>query len=392
MTSIVSSLAEPCAATSPSTATALRPQSALLPEDLFAIVFSYLSLNDIMTASLVSNHLNKCIQACTEIQIPTHLSLQSGRITTHIADKFPFVKSLTFDNCKGLTNETLADMVARLPDLRCLDMKQLNGRDLPAILVAQGWASRLEGLRLSGVLFLRPQTLDTLVQSFSKSLVDVKLGGVRTMEDKHVAALAMQCPELCRANFDGCSKLQDVELNMVRVEELCFSHCVSLNSLTVGPLCGNQLGKLRTLDLSYCRKLDEGRLNSFLSGTETPNLETIDLSFCYRLKTIQFTVMPKARTILLEGCANLKSVVTLGALPSLEHFHVGMCVELKSVELNVPKVSRLDLCMLAITNLTIVSKELTFLDLSGCRDLESNNMTLLQTEQEGRTFGRTTCP
>ena len=86
--------------------------------------------------------------------------------------------------------------------------------------------------------------------------------------------------------------------------------------------------------------------------------------------------MPKAQTILLEGCANLKSVATLGLLPSLENFHVGMCVELKSVELNIPKVSRLDLCMLAITNLTIVSKELALLDLNGCQDLESNNMTL----------------
>ena len=231
-----------------------EPPKILLPEDLFAIAFSYLPLNDIMAASLVSRYINKCIPACTEIQIPEQMSVESGLLTSRLAEKFPLLKSLTFDNCKGLTNETLADMVARLPDLRYLDMKQVNGRDLPAILVAQGWAARLEGLRLSGVLFLRRQTLDTLIQSFSVSLINIKLGGVRTMEDIHVAALAEQCPNIRKADFDGCSRLKNVQLNMKKVEDLSFSHCVNLNSLTLGSVCGNEMNTLQKLNL--CNQRD----------------------------------------------------------------------------------------------------------------------------------------
>ena len=88
MTSLVSSVSVPSASSDKQVSKTQEPPKILLPEDLFAIAFSYLPLNDIMAASLVSRYINKCIPACTEIQIPEQMSVESGLLTSRLAEKF----------------------------------------------------------------------------------------------------------------------------------------------------------------------------------------------------------------------------------------------------------------------------------------------------------------
>ena len=343
----------------------------VLPEYLFACSFAYLPLKDVISASLSSRYLHKCAQATTEVHVPHSVSLQDSTVVLRVSEKFPLSKSLTLDNCAGISDYALAELAARLPDLRRLILRKITSRDLPAILVAKGWAGKLHGLGLSGVLFFRGETIHYLLKALSSDLTEIELCGVRTLSDEHVAVLAKCCPQLRMANFEDCSMLKCLVLDTPSLEKLCLSRCVGLTSVNVGSSCNGALTNLVSLDLSYCRCLESKQFYDFLRAVYMPSLERIDVSFCSKLEDFHMydSRLPNLKYATMEGCAALHSVVTHGPMNSLQFISVGMCVALDIVSLDVPALKALDLSMLDISTLNLTAKNLQTLDISGCHKL-----------------------
>ncbi|KAL3355261.1 hypothetical protein AABB24_019372 [Solanum stoloniferum] len=260
---------------------------------------------------------------------------------------------LNLEGCSSLENfpEILGSMNLKLKSgIRCLDLRGLeNLVTLPSTICKLKYlvelnvsaCSKLESLPkemgdLENLEWLDAK--DTLISQPPRSIVHLnKLHFLRFAKQKSEVGLEDGVCFVFPSVSDGLRLLEIMNLSYCNLidgglpEDIGF-----LSSLNELCLCGNnfehlpqsiaQLGALRSLDLSYCKRLKE--LPGF-GGMQ--NLETLNLSNCMNLEEVHHSLgcLKKLCTLKLTNCKRLKRFPVL-CIDSLEYLNLDGCSSLEN--------------------------------------------------------------
>ncbi|KAJ3691922.1 hypothetical protein LUZ60_012272 [Juncus effusus] len=169
----------------------------------------------------------------------------------------PAVKTLTINNCPGLTDASLAMIGKICPNLENVDLSQLaDVSDFGLIPLIENCAGKLVKVNLSSNVNLTDVAISRLVKLNGNSLKLLNLEGCKNLTDKILLEIS-----------ESCTVLDELDLSGSEITDYGIAVIVSARDL-----------KLRVLSLASCRNVS-GQSFPFL-GNLGRNLQGLNLQSC----------------------------------------------------------------------------------------------------------------
>jgi hypothetical protein len=225
----------------------------------------------------------------------------------------------------------------------------------------------LEHLVLHGTIFSTyTSTLQYLI--CSPYLKILKLSGCRQLKDDDVWTMMTRLrSKLQILSLDNASKVIAPKIQSDTIHTLDLHQCIRLKLMT-----GIQCPNLLRIDLSYCSSIANGQIEALIR--HSPHIQHLDLKACTGISNL-ILYSTSLKDIDLSLCTMLTNLTLDCTL--LELCELGMCLKLKELFLKSDVIQGIDLSMLLLKQITIHTPRLVMLNLSGCYKLTTENVQLL---------------
>jgi hypothetical protein len=360
-----------------------------LPCDAMNLVLSFLRFSDFSSMSQVSRVTNLVVTYSSHLFME---DLDQYRTSEYSGCENANVASVAHaqPDLVRLDERSLQRLLERFKSLRVVELSGLApvGDSLFRILNRSAAAKTIQSLSLNGVslTYWCPDTLNltnlhhlritrgsirvslkSLFRSDSFNLKSLSIGQCSSLRDAQVADMVERLGHsLTCLSLNQCLRIHSLTLQFKNLGRLSLMGCFALSALD-----RFSCPALKTLDLSFCFRLDTNEIHKALS--DTPLLEELILVKCPALTQLELDRTPLLRILNVNFCHKLHSLRAL--TPSLERLETLGCTGLEILVMDAThakKLLALNLSVLpALTRLEVCARHLQCLDLAGCRRLDS---------------------
>lgn len=352
----------------------VSPRLENLPEDAVDLLLSFLSMDDYTRLSAVSTRVR------TLVSEASHLLMEDTILDPTLSPKD---KSFKVFVRLSLDQSRLHKILRRFHSLNVVRLENLSevGDKLLSIINAAPSASNLNSLVVSGAN-LTYWCVDSFELPNLKKLT-IAGGSVRTSISSLVGSTSqLESLTIDRSNFVRDDQIMDVTGRMygslkylqlrqclrIRSPVLCLANLKSLRLIGCFGLTGLphlDCPNLSHLDLSFCFHMESNAVHAAIEAL--PNLECLQLVKCPRLEHLTIS-SDKLRVLNMQMSRNVRFCKL--QCPLLEQLETAGCRGLQSLILGSTEMRVLDLSSLPLTRLELYVRNLKYLDVSCCRQLD----------------------
>ncbi|XP_027354138.1 F-box/LRR-repeat protein 15-like isoform X2 [Abrus precatorius] len=345
------------------------------------------------TMSLKRSNMAQAVLNCPllqELDVGSCHKLPDSAIRS-AATSCPQLVSLDMSNCSCVSDETLREI-----SLNCANLSFLDASYCPNV--------SLESVRLPMLTVLKLHSCEGITSASMAAISHSYMLEVLEFDNcSLLTSVSLDLPRLQNIRLVHCRKFADLNLMTIMLSSILVSncpalHCINITSNSLQKLAIPKQDSLTTLalqcqslqevDLSECESLTNSVCNVFSDGGGCPMLKSLVLDNCESLTSVQFIstslislslggcraitnldlTCPNLEKVILDGCDHLEraSFCPVG----LSYLNLGICPKLNTLSIEAPSMVSLELKGCGVLSEALINCPLLIsLDASFCSQL-----------------------